>query len=516
MALIQKFVKNDESPGLQWTIGAVITPPGDNASGGHLGSWPNDFAILEDGDIVSSYIGNNSLYIHLDTDIDYAPSQTLNNPAEPSRSGVAVDAGNNFIVTHGAAGPAQVWQRVFIDSDSDGAIISAYGPWTFAEMVGGFYYDNNGIFVSRDDQTIILSHEEEDSPIEVFKAKEAVDAEGNFSAAQTITPPRVEPEIPLVTWKFMSAGDYQLILASVYKDPTVNYLIYSYSDPIAFIYSSLPPPSDSMFWWTALIYASQTQGPSPEEYPPPEPDPGPIVLPTPPSLPPWSDLGTPRGSLIGLNITEPGLVPAMADLTSQYRSIMYTNGQGIGGYVICGWNSTGELVSCVFDEDNELYEFQYQVGDIFVPNVWIPGVNNWQDIVTYPEVEVVSVQASQLPITGEFQPYNLALVTNGILEGDAVDGQYYISTLSEEGQLGSGASRQASVTNGVITNIGVDSVQGGLATFDQGYITGEVYLLDIIGNIPGVTGINNQYVQVLGMILDGGEGEGEGEGGGGG
>jgi hypothetical protein len=187
---------------------------------------------------------------------------------------------------------------------------------------------------------------------------------------------------------------------------------------------------------------------------------------------------------------------------------MYTNGKGVGGLMICSFNSTGELVTCVFVEDNEFYEFQYQVGDVIVPSVWLDGFNNWQDIQTYPTVEVVSIQSSQLPITADFQPYELSIVTDGILEGAAVDGTYDIPTLPATGQLGTGGKLQKTVLNGQFTSPGY--VIDGLATFDQGYITGELYLLDIIGTIPGVTGVNNQYVQVSGMILFEDEEEGGG------
>ena len=147
------------------------------------------------------------------------------------------------------------------------------------------------------------------------------------------------------------------------------------------------------------------------------------------------------------------------------------------------------------------YEFQYQVGDILVPMVWMDGFNNWEDIDTYPTVRVDSISSSPFgpPLDSQWQPYDLKIVTDGILPDGAVDGTYSIPVLPAAGQQGTGALYRATVSNGQFTNQAAQVIDG-FANFDQGYLTGEIYKLDLSA-ITGITGVGNQYVQVGGMYL---------------
>jgi hypothetical protein len=156
-------------------------------------------------------------------------------------------------------------------------------------------------------------------------------------------------------------------------------------------------------------------------------------------------------------------------------------------------------VSVSSEENNEFYEFQYQPGDILVPMVWEPGFNNWEDIDTYPTIRVDSIQPSSTPLDSLWQPYSLGIVTDGILPAGAVDGTYNIPVLPAAGQQGTGALYRATVSGGQFTQQ-VPQIIDGFAPFDQGYLTGELYELDVTA-IPGVTSGESQYVQVLGMYL---------------
>lgn len=483
MSVLRKFVKIS---GGSWQNDGSILPPGNADSGGFSGGWPDAMAVAEDGTIVTSYINTGEVFVHLDGDPNYIPAHTLYNPDQDGRAASAVGIGTTVIVTQGTEGPAQVWAQ-----DDSG--------WEFVEMIGDMYFENNGVFVSPDDKTVILSHASEQGPIEVFTA----DGTGEFNAEQTITLDRDEPVFPLSKWKFMGAGGYQLILSSVYRDPSLDPNIYKYSDPVAFIYSQQPPAPETMFWWKSLIYASQTEGPAPKVDPGPGPGPGPD-LPVAPSLPAWADDGTPRGSLVNLSIVDPGSVARLAGIGGIYGEVMYTNGQGVGGLLVTTYNSLGQLVGISSEEDNELYEMQYQVGDILVPMVWFYNDEdqNWKDIDTYPTVRVDSVSVNPFgpALDSQWQPYDLKLVTDGILPDGAVDGTYNIPVLPAAGQLGTGALYRETIVDGQFANYGYIQVLEGFANFDQGYLTGELYKLDL-SVITGITEVGNQYVQIGGMYL---------------
>ena len=217
--------------------------------------------------------------------------------------------------------------------------------------------------------------------------------------------------------------------------------------------------------------------------------------------------------MVNLSIVDPGSVARLAGIGGIYGEVMYTNGQGVGGLLVTTFNSLGQLVSISSVEDNEFYEFQYQVGDILVPMVWMDGLNNWEDIDTYPQVRVDSVLANPAgpALDSQWQPYDLKIVTDGILPDGAVDGTYNIPVLPAAGQLGTGALYRETIVDGQFANYGYIQVLEGFANFDQGYLTGELYKLDLSA-ITGITEVGNQYVQVGGMyLLEDEEGGGGGD-----
>jgi len=263
-----------------------------------------------------------------------------------------------------------------------------------------------------------------------------------------------------------------------------------------------------------IIALADAGGAIPEPEPvDPEPNPDP-EQPVDPDLPDPPDPADPVGAPTSVTIIEPGLVMGLSGYSTSGRPIMYTSGDGMGEILSMTWNTSGQLISCSIPGYSD-FAMNYRVGEVLVPQCWFSGRNDWQDIITYPEVVVTSIYEQDVWSEGiNWVPVEMYLIAGSVT--GVANGSYHCPLEAMSGQNGIGAWVQITFTDGEATNTIPSYLHGGEggAEWDEGYLTGETYKVDCSA-IPGFVGYNSQpLVQIIGMTLseddEGGEG-GDGE-----